>query len=138
MKKSMKFLSILMAAVSAVTLMTAAVSANRISEPAVSVYVDGKSVSFPDQAPVIKNNRTLVPIRFVAEALGYAVDWTTPAESGTQKGVAVIDGGRISELNSVRIEFEIGTNKAEINGEQISDRPRPYEMQYAGYSSARC
>lgn len=112
MKKSMKLVSILMAAVSAVTLMTAAVSASQNREPAISVCVDGKAVSFPDQEPIIKNDRTLVPIRFVAEALGYAVDWTPPAESSTQKGIAVIDGGRI--------KLEIGTNRAEINGEHIA------------------
>ena len=31
------------------------------------VYVDGKRVNFPDQQPFIdENNRTLVPIRFIA------------------------------------------------------------------------
>ena len=28
-----------------------------------------------DVAPFIENNRTFVPIRFVAESLGYQVEW---------------------------------------------------------------
>lgn len=40
------------------------------------VYVDGNLVHFPDQQPYIdQNNRTLVPVRFVSEALGAEVDW---------------------------------------------------------------
>ncbi|WP_080837162.1 copper amine oxidase N-terminal domain-containing protein [Cohnella massiliensis] len=36
--------------------------------------VDGKAVTF-DSAAVVKNNRTLVPLRFVSEALGQSVEW---------------------------------------------------------------
>lgn len=40
------------------------------------VYVDGKRVVFPDQQPYIdKNDRTLVPVRFVSETLGADVGW---------------------------------------------------------------
>lgn len=40
------------------------------------VYVDGIKVSFPDQQPIInKDNRTLVPVRFVNNALGAGTDW---------------------------------------------------------------
>lgn len=42
----------------------------------IRVYVDGILVHFPDQQPYIdENNRTLVPVRFVSEALGAKVDW---------------------------------------------------------------
>ena len=44
------------------------------SNDAISIYVDGNRV-YPDSDPVIRNDRTLVPIRVVAEALGYQVDW---------------------------------------------------------------
>ena len=33
----------------------------------ISVTVDGTTVDFPDQKPIIRNDRTLVPIRFIAE-----------------------------------------------------------------------
>jgi hypothetical protein len=42
------------------------------------IYVDGKKVSFPDQQPIInKDNRTLVPVRFVSETLGAKVGWNS-------------------------------------------------------------
>lgn len=42
----------------------------------ISVTVDGNKVNFPDAKPFIdKNNRTLIPVRFVSEALGSTVKW---------------------------------------------------------------
>lgn len=40
----------------------------------IKIYVNGSRV-YPDSDPVIINDRTLVPIRVIAEALGYAVEW---------------------------------------------------------------
>ncbi|MED2253958.1 stalk domain-containing protein [Brevibacillus parabrevis] len=37
-------------------------------------YVNGKRVTL-ETAPIIVNKRTLVPLRFVSEALGYQVEW---------------------------------------------------------------
>lgn len=45
------------------------------AEDNVKVIVDGEQVVFEDQAPVIIEERTLVPIRAVMEALGKKVDW---------------------------------------------------------------
>ena len=36
-----------------------------------------------DVAPVARNNRTMLPIRFVAEALGETVLWDAPTQSIT-------------------------------------------------------
>jgi hypothetical protein len=41
----------------------------------IRVYVDGQLVYFPDQPPAVVNGRTLVPLRFVTEALGAQVEW---------------------------------------------------------------
>jgi hypothetical protein len=47
-----------------------------MAQTKVLVYVDGKKVDFPDQQPYIdSNNRTMVPVRFVSEALGAKVTW---------------------------------------------------------------
>jgi len=54
--------------------------------------------------PVIKNNRTLVPIRAIVEALGGTVGW-----DGTEKKVTVT-------LGSTTIELWIGKNTARVNG----------------------
>ena len=44
--------------------------------------VDGQVVSL-DQPPVIQNNRTMVPIRFIAENLGADVDWDSTTKTIT-------------------------------------------------------
>lgn len=41
----------------------------------IRVYTNGKQVEFPDQGPIILNERTLIPVRAVAEAIGMTVDW---------------------------------------------------------------
>ncbi len=42
----------------------------------IPVYVDGEALIF-DQPPVIKENRTLVPMRVIFEALGAEVEWSS-------------------------------------------------------------
>lgn len=41
----------------------------------INVYVNNEIVVFEDQQPVNKNGRVLIPVRFVAEKLGYTVEW---------------------------------------------------------------
>ena len=72
----------------------------------ISVTVDGTAVDFPDQKPIIRNDRTLVPIRFIAESLGYDVEWDSI------ENAAVIDDGRV--------KLWIGTDKAELDGELVT------------------
>ena len=69
----------------------------------INVTVDGTAVDFPDQKPIIRNDRTLVPIRFIAESLGYDVEWDSI------ENAAVIDDGRV--------KLWIGTDKAELDRE---------------------
>lgn len=40
-----------------------------------SVELNGKAIEFTDQEPVIIDNRTLIPVRDVLEAMGAEVDW---------------------------------------------------------------
>ena len=72
----------------------------------ISVTVDGTAVEFPDQKPIIWNDRTLVPIRFIAESLGYDVEWDSI------ENAAVIDDGRV--------KLWIGTDKAELDGALVT------------------
>ena len=44
------------------------------------VYVFGGTV-VNDVAPVVRNNRTMLPIRFVAENLGARVDWIADTQN---------------------------------------------------------
>jgi len=41
----------------------------------IRVFIDGEELGFPDVKPIIENNRTLVPLRAVCEALGLEVNW---------------------------------------------------------------
>lgn len=41
----------------------------------IQIYIDGTQVSFPDTKPQLVDDRTLVPVRIVAEQLGAEVDW---------------------------------------------------------------
>lgn len=55
----------------------------------VEVIVDGKLIHFPDQQPIVVNpGRTMVPVRMIAEMLGFKVDWDT------KLNCAVISQGR--------------------------------------------
>ena len=73
-----------------------------------SVVADvfGKQV-VNDVAPIIRNDRTMLPARFVAEALGASVEWDEAAQKVT-----------ITKENTV-IEITIGSNIAFVNGMEV-------------------
>ncbi|MDD4843600.1 MAG: stalk domain-containing protein [Anaerotignum sp.] len=50
--------------------------------PPIKVYVDSQAVSF-DQAPIIIDDRTLVPMRAIFQALGSEVSWYEPTKTVT-------------------------------------------------------
>ena len=60
-----------------------------------------------DVAPVIRNDRTMLPIRFIAEALGAVVDW-----DGENRVVTITGEGIV-------ITIGIGQSIATVNGEEI-------------------
>lgn len=68
--------------------------------------INGKTVA-NDVAPKIVNDRTMLPIRFIAEALGAKVDWIE--ESQTVKITA----------ENIDISLVIGETFATVNGEKI-------------------
>ena len=50
--------------------------AKLMMEKNISIFVDGEQLLFPDQQPFIdQHHRTLVPVRFFAQALGASVEW---------------------------------------------------------------
>ena len=60
------------------------VGASAAYEAGPSVRVNGTLVSFPDAAPYIdENSRTMIPVRFVAEALGCRLDFASDAGGST-------------------------------------------------------
>lgn len=78
-------------------------SAAAADTPQISfVKVNGAKVTFPDAQPFIQNGSTLVPIRFIAEALKHKVEWVQETRT------VVIDDGYIL--------LPIGSKTATVNG----------------------
>ncbi len=77
-------------------------SSRAASEENVTVYLDGKKVSFTDVQPINAGSRILVPVRGFFEKIGVTVDWN----AGDQI-VIIKDGSR-------EIMLEVG-NKAVLN-----------------------
>ena len=73
MVKTRHFRVCIIALISA--MLAALCGAGVLAADGITVEVDGESVSFPDQQPVVIAGRVLVPIRGVFETLGYTVDW---------------------------------------------------------------
>lgn len=75
----------------------------------VSVVLDGKKMVFPDeQAFLDENGRTLVPVRFVAEALGAIVGWEPDTLS-----VPIEKAGK-------HIHLTIGASTAVVDGNEVA------------------
>lgn len=83
MKK--KFTKMLCLVLSMATLLaTGAMAASPASSPGPDVRVNGEIVDFPDGQPYVdENNRTMIPVRFVTEALGAKVGWEGSTQTVT-------------------------------------------------------
>ena len=68
--------------------------------------VNGETIT-NDVAPVIVNDRTMLPIRFIAEALGATVGWDKATKTAT------------IELGEISIAIVIGEGFATVNGEVV-------------------
>ena len=69
--------------------------------------VNGEAVAL-DSPPVIKNGRTLVPLRFISEAFGASLDWDPVFR--------IID----IKLGSDTVRLQIGMNFAAVNGKKVA------------------
>ncbi|NOZ92173.1 MAG: extracellular solute-binding protein [Dictyoglomi bacterium] len=85
-----------------------------------NVLINGKSGTQMDVAPVITNNRTFVPLRFVSEVLGAKVDW----DAKEQKVIITMPGKTI-ELWPVTAKSK-GKNTIRINGKDKKMDVKPY------------
>ncbi len=90
----------------------AAFSASAASAPAaIKVEYNKKAIVFPDQKPVIRDSRTLVPIRPIAESLGFDVDWnektrTVTINKGTNN-VRLVVTQKIAKKNGQTINLDV-------------------------------
>ncbi len=79
------------------------------------VVNDNKKVAL-DAAPIIKNDRTLVPIRFVVESLGGSVQWDP-----NERKVTI-------ELGTTKVELWINNPEAKVNGETVWIDPNNHNV----------
>ncbi|QQY79897.1 copper amine oxidase-like protein [Keratinibaculum paraultunense] len=121
-KRKTLILLVLFLLISTVIFAEAKTEVNK-EQTSVILYINNKEVTFPDAQPFIVrgDDRTLVPIRFVAEDLGYKVDWDEENwfKGGNEdKKVTIANEGKTMELF-------IGQNYAYINGEKKEYDTKP-------------
>ncbi len=73
----------------------------------ISVTINGAPVSF-DQPPMIQNDRTLVPLRAIFEALGGTVGWDDATQTVT------------STKGDITVRLTIGSNLLYVNGSKVT------------------
>ena len=76
----------------------------RMTVNSATAYVRGLATTL-DAAPIIRNSRTMLPVRFVAENLGASVAWDDATKTVT------------IESSTTSLEIVIGANTAKVNGE---------------------
>ena len=84
----------------------------------IKLVVNGNNIEFPDQKPIELNDRTYVPIRYLAEALGAEVEWDEEHQvvSIDNKGLQITDVGpykiryylKINEPQMVYVKYADG------------------------------
>lgn len=102
MKLLKKFLCPLLSAI----MMTAAAALPAFAEDYISVTLDGQKLSF-DVPPQIINERTMVPLRAIFEALGTDVDWDQSTQTVT------------SSKDNITIRLTIDSNTMYVNGNTV-------------------
>lgn len=81
------------------------------------IFVNGEEVE-TDVPPVIKDGRTLVPVRAVTNALGAKVEWNADIHLVTVTK-AVYDAASGTE-QTITINITMGSNVALVNGKQVT------------------
>lgn len=98
-----KIISISLAAA---LLASGSVFAAEEEEKTVTVKVDGIVLTIEDQQPIIENNRTLVPLRAIFEALEAEVNWDDETRTVT------------AAKGENSMEMTIGASSYKVNGEE--------------------
>lgn len=77
------------------------------TDKAITVTLDGKAITFPDQDPLEQSGRVMVPVNAILEALGAEVTWDKTAKTVT------------AVLNEQTLVLQIGSSTATVNGETL-------------------
>lgn len=82
------------------------------TDDSIKVVVDGKEIIFTDQAPIIKNDRTMIPLRGVLETMGIDIVWNAEEQSITAKRGDSYTLFKIGETTLKTAEGEINLDVA--------------------------
>ncbi len=92
-------------------LLPAAAFAAPAATAEIKVNYNQKAIQFPDQKPVISNKRTLVPIRPIAEGLGFKVEWNEKTRTVTivkgTNNVSLVVSQKIAKRNGETITLDV-------------------------------
>jgi beta-N-acetylhexosaminidase len=80
-------------------------------EAGVPVFIDGVELDFPDQKAFIEDGRTWVPLRTIAEALGWQVQWDPGSGTAT-----VLKGNREVRLQAGSALLDVDGRPRELAG----------------------
>ena len=94
------------ASVVAVAALSALMATSALAAQPITVTIDGETLK-TEQAPVIQENRTLVPMRAIFEALGAEVEWDDATRSIT------------ATRDNKTIELTIGQAEMTVDGETV-------------------
>lgn len=86
------------------------------NDNSIPVIVNGEEVKF-DVPPVIKNNRTLIPVRAVLNALGADVQWDR--ETNTVSITKAVYG-ETEEPSTIEIKINLNNSSVTVNGEEVT------------------
>ena len=106
MIKKSKFKSILLVALSLVLIFSNINNIRAAEAAPIKLVVDGSDITY-QSAPIIENDRTLVPVRFVTEALGATVSW-----DGVNRTVMIERGSRklFLKIGSYLVSYDDGAS----------------------------
>ncbi|UOK64586.1 CotH kinase family protein [Paenibacillus sp. OVF10] len=77
------------------------------NDKTITVTLDGKSITFPDQDPLQQSGRVMVPVNAILEAMAAEVTWDKTAKTVT------------AVLNDQTLVLKIGSSTATVNGETL-------------------
>lgn len=103
MKRNRILATILLVAMVCTMSFGTALAGPKTASSATDVRVNGYLVEFPDEKPFVNSdNRTMIPVRFVTEALGAKVSWSS------KQNAAII------EKDGVKIVLPVGRNEMTV------------------------
>ena len=103
---------------------TAKTDTAAIGSSVLTVKYNGEAITFPDAQPFVdENNRTLIPVRFVAETMGADVSWDSDAQAAVIKQNGIVITVPIgSDTISVTKDSSTSTVKMDTQAVLANDR----------------